>query len=140
MSILSLSDLNARAAADTAVEFEYVTPAGEPSGVFLSVLGAQSDKVTAEVNRLLNARRQKEAAQAATRMGGRDQAVFTPIEDDIAFGQRLAALRIADWRGIKEPFSPENALLLCQTNADVADQVIKTSGDTARFMKASPKA
>lgn len=137
---LSLSDLNARAAADTAVEFEYVTAAGEPSGVFLSVLGAQSDKVTGEVNRLLNARRQKEAVQESTRMGGRSQATFTPIEDDIAFGQRLAALRLVGWRGIKEPFSPENALLLCQTNADVADQVIKVSSDAGRFMKASPKA
>lgn len=137
---LSLSDLDARSASDAPIEFEYVSPDGTPSGVFLSVLGAQSDKVTSEVNRLVNDRRKKEAAQASTRMGGRDQAVWTPIEDDIAFGQRLAAVRLVGWRGIKEDYSPENALKLCQINADVADQVTKTSNDSARFMKASPKA
>lgn len=138
--VLSLADLDARTASDAPVEFEYITPAGDPSGVFLSVLGAQSDKVTSEVHRLVNDRRKKEAAQASTRMGGRDQAVWTPIEDDIAFGQRLAAVRLVGWRGIKEEFSADNALKLCQSNADVADQVTKTSNDSARFMKASPKA
>lgn len=137
---LSLSDLDARSASDAAVEFEYILPSGEPSGVFLSVLGAQSDKVTSEVNRLVNDRRKKEAAAASTRMGGRDQAVFTPIEDDIAFGQRLSAIRLTGWRGIKEDFSAENALKLCQSNADIADQVMRTSNDSARFMKSSPKA
>lgn len=137
---VSLASLNARKASSEAVEFEYVDEAGERTGIFLSILGAQSDKVTSEVNALVNDRRRKEAALAATRMGGRDQPTFTPIEDDIAFGHRLAAVRLEGWRGIEEPFTPENALSLCQNNADIADFITKKSNLSGPFMKRSPKA
>jgi hypothetical protein len=154
---ISLASLDARKASSEAVEFEYVTAEGEQTGIFVSILGSQSDKVTSETNRLVNERRQKEAAQAAARMGGREQPTFTPVEDDIAFGQRLAAVRVAGWRkpdevdgltadqkerfqGIIEDFTPENALLLCRSNGDFSGFVTAKSNLSGPFMKRSPKA
>lgn len=135
---LALSDLNARDHGAEAFEFEYLTPEGEGSGVFLSVLGGQSERVRNEVNNLINARRKKEQVIAARNAVSRaTSADFTPIEDDISFGQRLAAIRLVGWRGISDPFTPENALLLCQTNDDVAAQVLEESNRTANFLKAS---
>jgi hypothetical protein len=65
-------------------------------------------------------------------------AEFTPIEDDVAFGQRLAAARICGWRGITEDFTPDLALRLCQSNPEVSAQVVEASNTLSNFMKVSP--
>jgi hypothetical protein len=62
---ISLADLDARSTSEVPFEFEYILPNGEGSGVTFKVLGSQSPTVVAEVNKLLDARRRKEA-------GGRD--------------------------------------------------------------------
>lgn len=129
---VSLASLSASTSA--AFEFEYVTPAGKHTGIFFQVLSGQSETVTAEINKLVNQRRQAEAAQAA--LGGRDaRTAFTPVEDDVAFGQRLAAVRLVGWRGIEEEFSPERALQLCQSNADIAAQITEKSSNVGNFMR-----
>lgn len=133
----SLADLDARKASDGAFEFEYVLPDGEGSGVFLSVLGGQSKTVQDEANRLINERRRKEAVQAAQAKTSRNPETYTSVESDVEFGQRLAAVRVVGWRGIKETFSPELALSLCRSNQDVASQVLERSNDMANFMKPS---
>lgn len=135
---LSLADLNARAASEKAFEFEYLIE-GEGTGVFISVLGRHSDVVSKALNAEINDRRRKlvvaEARNAKARPGS---AEFEPIESDIEFGQRMAALRMVGWRGIAEEFTPERALQLCRDNADVAAQVVQASDDLANFMKPSP--
>jgi hypothetical protein len=136
---LSLSALSAVAASDTPFEIEYVLPNGEGSGVFLSVLGGQSATVQEAVNKMVNDRRRKQAAAEALKKGP-DKADFTPIEDDIAFGHRLTAVRLVGWRGITEDWSAENALTLVRSNADIAEQITSASNNLANFMKASPKA
>ena len=50
---LSISDLDTSRASSEAFEFEYVNALGEPSGVFLQVLGSQAEAVTQEVARLV---------------------------------------------------------------------------------------
>jgi hypothetical protein len=76
--------------------------------------------------------------QAAT--GGRAKTVdFTPVEDDIAFGQRLSAARLVGWRGIKQAYTPDLALKLCQSNAELSSQVLAASNDLGNFTPASPK-
>ena len=135
----SLADLDARTQSETPFRFEYIQPNGDVSGVFLHVLGAQSPKVTAEVNRLLNERRRKEAlVEAQKRVSTRMGETFTPVEDDIAFGHRLAAVRLVGWEGITEPYSPELALQLITSNQHIADQVAEQSGALENFMKTSP--
>lgn len=135
-ALLDLNDLDAVAAGDTPFEIEYIRADGSGSGVFLQVLGGQSEKVQAEVNRLVNERRKKQA-QAAALAKGPDRADFTPIEDDIAFGHRLTAVRLVGWRGIKQEWSAENAFRLISRNSEIAEQVTTASNNLANFMPAS---
>lgn len=135
---ISLTQLDARAAGEAPFEFEYQLPNGTGSGVFLSVLGAQSRTVQAETNRLVNERRnadiQREAMQASI-----GAPIFSPVEQDIEFGQRLAAIRLVGWRGITEPWSAELALQLIKSNAPLAEQVTKKSAILGNFPSGSPK-
>jgi hypothetical protein len=136
---LSLADLNARAASNKGYEFEYLL-GGEPTGFFITVLGANADAVAATINAEVNAMRRREQFAAARRAKARQSDVpeFEPIEEDIASGQRLAAVRICGWRGVTEPYSPEAALALCQSNPDVCVQVIAASSALENFLKPSP--
>lgn len=132
---VSLSSLNAVKASDTAFEFEYITPDGENSGVFLSVLGSQSDVVSKAAAKMINERRKKQAAREVGKRLNQKNVDFDTLEDDVAFGQRLAASRLVGWRGIDDPFTPENALVLCQTNSFIASQIMEQSNDLGNFMK-----
>lgn len=133
---LSLADLDAVAAGGSAFEFEYIRPDGTGSGVFLSVLGSQSEKVTEEVNKLVNARRKQQAQAAAS--GGKGD--FTTIESDIEFGHKLTATRIVAWRGISDEFSPAGAYQLVSRNSAIAEQVTAASNDLTNFTKAKSPA
>lgn len=133
---VSLSSLNAVKASDQAFEFEYITPAGESSGVFLSVLGGQSEAVTKMAAKMVNERRRKIAAREVSgKLHPRSGVEFETLESDIEFGQRLAAVRLAGWRGITDEFTPENALLLCQTNKFISAQILEQSDNMENFMR-----
>lgn len=135
---LSLADLDARTASERAYEFEF-TIGGEGTGFFISVLGQHCESIASQLNAEINGRRRKLAVAAARNAKSRAEAVeFDLIEDDIAFGQRLAAIRIVGWRGIVEDYTPERALFLCQKNPQLAEQVLEASNDLANFMKPSP--
>lgn len=133
---ISLGQLDAVSASDTPFEFEVQTPSGAGMGIFLSILGSQSERVVKETNRLVNERRRADAIRQAVAGSRRPGDAVTPVEDDIGFGQRLSSVRIVGWRGIKEEFSPELALKLCQSNADISGQVLDKSNDMGNFIKA----
>lgn len=138
--MFSLDQLDATKASDEAFEFEFIDAAGNSTGVMLSVLGGQSETVTKEVARLINERRRKEAARAVQQKNSNSKNVeFEPMENDVEFGQRLAAVRLVGWKGISDPWSPENALRLCRSNRDVATQVTYQSDTMANFMQGSSK-
>ena len=139
--LFDLNDLDAVTAGDTPFEVDYVRADGSSSGVFLLVLGSQSEKVQSEVNRLVNERRKKQAVAAA--MQGKanpDKADYTPIEDDIAFGHRLTAVRLVGWRGIKQEWSAENAFRLVSRNSEIAEQITTASNNLGNFMPAKSAA
>lgn len=134
----SLDQLDATKAAARAFEFEYRnSTTGEGTGIFLSVLGGESETVTAEVAKLVNERRRKQAARELnTKIGVHNNSpVFEPLESDVEFGQRLAAVRLVGWRGISDAWSPENALRLCRSNRDIAAQITQQSDASANFIK-----
>ncbi len=134
---ISLASLDARSASDTPFRAEYISPDGKPSGVFLLILGAQSSTVIEATQKLLNGRRRQEAfASAQASRSGRNTPTFTPVEEDIEFGQTLTAIRLAGWEGITEPFSPELALRLVQSNSHIGDFITEVSADLSNFMKA----
>lgn len=131
---ISLSDLNVEAQSEKPYEFEVVDDNnGKGTGIFLSVLGSHSKTISDFVAKTLNAQRRVAALKARKR--DNKDTDFTPVEDDIDFSIELAAIRIVAWRGITEPFSPENAQLLCRTNPIIKQQVIEASDDVKNFTK-----
>lgn len=149
----SLEDLDAVKHSVDAFEFEYVNASGDLSGIWLSVLGGQSESVSTEVARLINDRRRKEAAREINKkIGVGKKAVdFETFESDVEFGQRLAAVRLVGWRGpgqtdglaaeqierfrgISAPYSVENALKLCRSNREIAAQITQNSDEMANFI------
>lgn len=140
-TLFDLNDLDAVAASDSPFEIEYLRADGSGSGVFLLVLGSQSEKVQSEVNRLVNDRRKRQALAASVTARNNTQAeAFTPIEDDIAFGHRLTAVRVVGWRGIKQEWSAENAFRLVSRNSEIAEQVTTASNNLGNFMPTSSAA
>jgi hypothetical protein len=136
---ISLADLDAVKASETPFTFEYVKPNGDASGIMLQVLGGNSDAVRTVAAEMINARRSREATKEMQRQrsgrNGAGKVDFDPVESDIAFGQRLAAVRLVGWEGIQEPWTPENAATLCRSNSHLAAQVMEQSDDLANFMK-----
>ena len=120
--MFSIDDLNAVKACEVPHEFE-VKLGGEPSGVFLQVLGDESETVATETAALIAAAR----ARANTNPNY--------VSDNTKLGKQLAALRVVGWRGIKEEYSRENAAKLCMSNMAIADQVIQTSKNLGNFIK-----
>jgi hypothetical protein len=132
----SLSDLDVVSKCSNAFEFEYLTPSGDKSGIFFSVLGANSDVVMAALAERINSDRNKEAMRqlrASKSRPGNAPVEVTTFEDDVDAGKKLAAVRLVGWRGIKEPFTPENALRLCYSNPLIAGQITEQSENLANF-------
>ena len=128
---VSLENLDLTKQCEDEYEFEYVDPAGNRTGVFISVVGGQSERVrkfnAQEVNRM---RRQE---MLAKKKGKKED--FTPIEDDLEYLVCDAAIRITKWRGIDQECTPENSKKLCRINAVIRQQVIEHSNDLANFTK-----
>jgi hypothetical protein len=133
----SLDDLDATKHGAQAFEFPYLNADGEETGIFLSVLGSESEAVQKEVAALINDRRRKQAAREAVQRIGtaKKQVEYDTLESDVEFGQRLAAVRLVGWRGISDPFTPENALRLCRSNRDIAAQITQASDAAGNFIK-----
>jgi hypothetical protein len=127
----SLADLNLQKKCQEAVDFKPLTPSGKELGITLKVLGGHAPAVQDWVNKALNDRRRAEAINAKR---GRNSDIRS-IEDDIDFGIEVIAIRIVGWEGITEPWSPENALLLCRTNPEILSQVREFSEEIANFTK-----
>lgn len=128
---MKLADLDARKASQTPFEFEFELD-GEPTGVFLSVYGAQAPEVQRELERLLDTRREKEAA---AQIAGKTMTV----RSDVEFRHEAAAARLAGWRGLDDAFSREGALTLCQGSIQACAQIIEKSDRIGNFMQLSPK-
>lgn len=133
-ALLSLADLDLRAASDATFEFEYIGTNGAGTGVFLTILGEHSEKVTTAVNAMINERRRMDATREANATTPADN--IMPVEDDVAFGQRVAAVRLVGWRGIQEDFTPERGLQLCRSNPPAAAQIMTKSRQLQNFTKA----
>lgn len=127
---VSLEDLNLSKQCEDAFEFEYVDPAGNKTGIYISVIGSNAEKVRkfsiAEANKV-----RREAALK----GKRKDNEFTPIEDDIEYFVRDAANRIVAWRGIDQECNAENAEYLCRVNSEIRRQVVEASNELSNFTK-----
>ena len=135
----SLEDFDLCAASDRPVEMEYVGPNGEKTGFVLQVLGAHSEAVTRLTKELENEnRRRKALAEMRRQRGKAGELEYTPIEEDIDYVQKLQAVRIAGWRGVRDEYTPERAVSICKRNPHLAQQVLDFSADLGNFTLGSP--
>lgn len=127
---VSLEDLNLSKQCEDAYEFEYIDPAGNKTGIYISVIGSNAEKVRkfsiAEANKV-----RKEAALK----GKRKDNEFTPIEDDIEYFIRDAANRIVAWRGIGQECTTEAAEYLCRVNSEIRRQAVEASNELSNFTR-----
>lgn len=128
-NVVSLADLNLKAKCAAGFTFPLLGDDGTETGVSLTVIGAHAEPVQKWVNAELNKRRVQDAMQVKR---GKEVSVRT-IEDDIEFGAEFVAIRIIGWSGISEPFTPENALALCEVNPLVVEQVKAASEEMGNF-------
>ena len=128
---ISFTDLDLSAPCESGYEFEYIPDStGKPSGVFITVVGAHSDKVKSWVRKSLN--RMRERDMMMTKKG---KSEFRLVEDDEQFTIESAACRVMAWRGITEEFNFKNAATLCNINPEIRDQIIKNSEELGNFIK-----
>ena len=127
----SISDLNLVSNLTTPFSFNYIDEKGCDTGIVISVIGEQSEEVQEVLNRQINARRRSEA-NAKLKNG---KPLVRTIEDDVDFTIEYVACRIVGWEGIDEPWSPQNAILLCKTNPLIVEQVKEHSENLANFTK-----
>lgn len=128
----SLADLDVTKQSEQGFEFEVTDDAsGKGTGIFLTVIGSHAAAVQNYTKKHVNEQRVIEAMQEKR---GKKVAVRT-IEEDIAFGAELAAIRVTGWRGISDAFTPEGAIRLCTINPPIKEQILKASDDLANFTK-----
>lgn len=130
-TLASLADFDQVSAAEQPFEFALKRPDGSPSNVYLSILGDDAEKVQKFTTRRVNEDRRQQVLRAKSRK--HDE--YTPIEDDINFAIEACVVRTVGWRGMKEPFSPENARKLFTTSRDARAQVLEESAKAANFMQ-----
>ncbi|KVN92536.1 hypothetical protein WK57_30330 [Burkholderia ubonensis] len=130
---ISIADLDLSAASNDGHEFEVISPkTGKGLGVFITVLGDQSEKVVAFTRKRQNEKR-REAAIAIRR--GRPSDDIDTVEDDESFVVEACIVRVTGWRGLAEEFSEANARLLFTTNREIRRQVLEESANLANFTK-----
>jgi hypothetical protein len=122
----SLETLNVRKKSETPHEFELEID-GQKTGVFLSVIGQQSETFTQAAAAI--------AAEFELAKGLANAADFVNSERQKTMTNRLVAARLVGWRGLSDPFTPDNALTLVTTNADAFAQVLRESNRVGNFMK-----
>ena len=70
--------------------------------------------------------------EAHQKKKGKDDAIRL-VEDDIDFGHELTAIKLVGWEGITEPYSKENALLLCEINELAVIQINEAAAEMGNF-------
>tara|TARA_R110000772_G_C13310282_1_gene440288 strand:+ start:21902 stop:22324 length:423 start_codon:yes stop_codon:yes gene_type:complete len=133
--LYSIDDLDATKLGETPFDFEFMNQDGTGTGIILSVLGSEVERVQKVIAELINERRKKEAVRKMNEsFRNKKTAEFEPLESDLEFGQRLAAIRLVGWKNLIEDWSPEEALRLCRKNKEVAAQVTEASDNSGNFL------
>ena len=131
--MFSIDDLDIAKACETPYEFEVTDDStGKGTGLFLSVIGAHAQAVTGFTTQKLNERRHADAMHQKRDPRGKSPIVYA-VEDDIEFSTELVALRVVAWRGMKEPYSHENAVRLCTINPSIKEQILAVSEDLKKY-------
>lgn len=126
---ISIDDFDERADNEKGVEIELTTASGKRTGIHVTVVGEQSERVQAHVFRTINMRRRQDFVNA--RKG--KAAEVRPIEDDVELTIDKAVISVIRWRGPKEPFSEPALSRLLERNPSFVAQILEASADSAAF-------
>lgn len=140
--LLDLSTLNTVAACNQGAEIELRHPTSNaPLGIFVTVLGKDSDVFKSYVRQATNARLRKAAAE---KRRARETEVLT-VEENEQQGVELLATCTVSWRTANEPSILFNAELLACTHANavrlygqlpwIREQIDTAIGDLENFLK-----
>jgi len=156
----TLADLDDAAASERPFEFELLLPdaAQTPSGVWLKVLGDESETVKSGIAVLMDGRRKAEAKMAmrASRSGRNAEPEIMPWGSEIEFNDRLVAVRLVSWRkpgetdglteeqkerfrGLSDEPTPENRYRLVHRSNSIRDQVSVAAAGITNFTQRSSK-
>jgi hypothetical protein len=106
---------------ETPIEFEVISEiTGRPIDLHISVTSAHAKAVSSLL---------KSKLTQIQRINDLHDSASIPIANDLELEILSAAGRIVGWRGIVEPFTRENAIILCSTNPYIRQQVINVSND-----------
>jgi len=130
---VSLEDLNISKQCENAFEFQYIAPGGVKSGIYISVIGSNAEKVRQHSISEANRARKEAALRKEAEQKGKTCNEFTPIEEDIEYFIRDAAIRIVAWRGIEQECNAENAQHLCRINSEIRRQAVEASNELSNF-------
>ncbi len=136
---LSLDDIEKQVSAADAVDLEPFLPNGEPSGITLLVRSDQNPVVVAGIDALMNARRRKELLTEAKARASRPGEQFITSEEDGEHVRKLTAVRLAGWKGLDDPFTPENAVRLLKLAPTFISQILNKAAELGSFTTTSPK-
>lgn len=134
---ISIADIEAQVATDTAVPFEPLTARGEPCGITFDVLSDQAPSVFEKVAKLEDGRRQKEQLIAAQARGSRPgHAPIITSEDAANHYRRLVACRVSGW-SLKDAFNEANLIRVFKVQPTWADQILAKAIELGNFTPTS---
>lgn len=111
---------------ETPCEFEVTSEhTGKGIGLFITVTSAH----TKSVSDLLKSRIILKQRQSEFQLVGYDGDSAAVQLDELELEILSATGRIVDWRGIIEPCTRDNALILCSTNPFIRHQILTMSND-----------
>ena len=132
---VSLADFDIDSLSENAYEFELKHPvSGVSTGVFMSVIGDNSDAVIAASKKYFAAKAKfDETTQKRGKAVDYEQVFDTFEKRNI----EMIASRIVGWRGINDfEYSRENAMDLVKRWGWVQEQVLEESKELGNFIKA----
>lgn len=121
--------------AEVGHEFEVTTPAGDKTGIKITVRGDQSPVVKNHGRKVYQEMKLKE--QQAKRRGKEYE---LDLDDADQMSAEAAAIRIIGWTGLVEDgkevkFSKEQAVRICAEYSFVKEQILEQSSNVYNFSK-----
>jgi len=135
--MLSLKDLNIKAASETPYIFELLIEGapvatlidGKEGTIKLSVIGQQSETFERRVDEI------NKRFELAKGLADPTATSYDEAEASADRVKQLVAARLVGWSGIEEECTPENALKLISTNLAAFTQVWENSNKVGNFIK-----
>lgn len=145
-SFLDFETLDTEAASEQPFELELLHPATKkPLGVFISIVGAESGEIKADVRKEINRDRIKEFQAARNKQGVEPETIEEQEADSVRLASKLAkgwrtvtdgkSEPVVIWKGEKLDFSSDNLTRWLLQFSWARVQILDASRDLGNFLK-----